>query len=174
MAHSTAIANEFIARAHRDNKPLTQMQVQKLVYISHGWNLAINGEPLTDDGIYAWDYGPVYPDLWDSLKVYGKRPVERKIKVRDYGFGILQPDAEEEVTARGLSEQSRAVIDKVYESYSDFKAFQLSALTHQSDTPWHKVFVQDGQKKGLISDQSIRQHFLALARNNPTHHPAAA
>ena len=162
----TVIANEFLTRAQRDKKPLTQMQVQKLVYIAHGWNLASNGEPLTHDPIHAWDYGPVYPDLWDSLKVYGKRPVERRIKIRDFGFGILMDNSEEEVQAEGLPEESLAVIDQVYESYSDFKAFQLSALTHQSDTPWHKVFVQDQLRRGPISDQLIKQHFLDLARNS--------
>ena len=66
-AWSAEIANEFIRRAAAEKRALTQMQLQKLVYIAHGWNLAINGEKLTHDDPQAWDYGPVYRDLWEAL-----------------------------------------------------------------------------------------------------------
>ncbi|MBL4556355.1 MAG: hypothetical protein JKP98_01510 [Rhodobacteraceae bacterium] len=46
-----AIANEFI-KLNGGN--MNQMKLQKLVYISHGWNLAINREHLVSGRIEAW------------------------------------------------------------------------------------------------------------------------
>lgn len=86
---SPAIANEFIRRARADGRSLTQMQLQKLVYIAHGWNLAVNGRPLTVDAPKAGDFGPVYTELWGALRHYGGDPVTRDIRNCDYAFGFF-------------------------------------------------------------------------------------
>ena len=63
MHSSLAIANEFIRRSLAAPEiELTQMKLQKLVYFAHGWNLvASDGDPLVEDEVQAWDYGPVFP-----------------------------------------------------------------------------------------------------------------
>lgn len=160
--HSTAIANEFLKRAKKEGHTLTQMQLQKLVYIAHGWNLAINGEPLTIDRPQAWDYGPVYSELWDALRHYGRSPVTEPIKIGDYVAGMFRENADEEARA-SLSKDEKELIDTVYETYGKFDAYQLSALTHQEGTPWDSVFSQ-GHRKGEIRDELIRKHFVDLGR----------
>jgi len=46
---SKAVANLLIDVAKGHGQKLDQMKLQKLVYISHGWNLAISGNPLISD-----------------------------------------------------------------------------------------------------------------------------
>jgi len=164
--HATAVANEFLDLAAKDGKSLTQMQLQKLVYIAHGWSLAINNEPLTADQPQAWDYGPVYPELWEALRKYGKSIVSDKIRIGDFGFGVFSENSDEYVTADLTGRQSE-LIRKVYEIYGGFHAFQLSAMTHQEGTPWHKVFIEKCHKRGLILNDSIKEHFVDLARKRP-------
>lgn len=65
---SPDIANEFIRRGLREGRAFDQMQLQKLVYIAHGWCLAFSGEPLTGDRPEAWDFGPVYRRLANALQ----------------------------------------------------------------------------------------------------------
>ncbi|MCF6305055.1 MAG: DUF4065 domain-containing protein [Rhodobacteraceae bacterium] len=161
--HSTAIANVFIKKAKAEGKLLTQMQLQKLVYIAHGWGLAINGEPLTSDAPCAWDYGPVYPELWQSLRGYGRSAVNKMIKYGDYDCNIFSDNADDIAVAE-LSQPESDLVDKIYELYGHFHAFQLSALTHQEGTPWYRVFVENNSKKGVITNNDIKDHFVELAQ----------
>lgn len=162
-AWSAEIANEFIRRAAEEGRALTQMQLQKLVYIAHGWNLAINGEKLTHDDPQAWDYGPVYRDLWEALKAYGRRPVTREIRKGEYLPEMLDDQIAALPARAQLDDDERAIIDSVYRNYGSFHAFKLSALTHEPDTPWTHVYADgDGRFRKITSDQ-IRQYFLDLA-----------
>jgi uncharacterized phage-associated protein len=159
---SPAIANEFIRRARADGRALTQMQLQKLVYIAHGWNLAINGQPLTCDSPEAWEYGPVYKELRRALRHYGRDVVTKDIKYDDYIPGVFEDDPEQDAEA-ALSQDERAVIDRVYRDYGKFHAFQLSALTHKRGTPWTTVYDEGAGKFDEIPPQMIRDHFVELA-----------
>ncbi len=53
------VANWFIERAAQEGEYLTQLKLQKLVYMAHGWNLALLGKPLISENIEAWKWGPV-------------------------------------------------------------------------------------------------------------------
>jgi len=164
---SAEIANEFIRRAMADRRPLTQMQLQKLVYIAHGWNLAINGEPLTVDSPQAWEYGPVYRDLYRSLSRYGRGAVTKEITVGEIPFGDFEGDAALEQPARAdLTPEECAIVDRVYRDYSKYHAYQLSALTHRDGTPWTHIYDGGNGKFSEIPNRMIQDHFIALARNN--------
>jgi uncharacterized phage-associated protein len=168
---SPAIANEFIRLAKADNAALTQMQLQKLVYIAHGWNLAINGSALTFDNPEAWDYGPVYKELRGALREYGRAPVKREIKNSDFAIGMFEENLEEEAKAN-LSEGERQVIYRVYRDYGKYHAFKLSALTHEPGTPWSKVYDDGVGKTQEIPANMIRDHFIELATKRRAGHHA--
>lgn len=162
-AWSAEIANEFIRRAAADERPLTQMQLQKLVYIAHGWNLAVNGEPLTHDAPQAWDYGPVYRDLWQALREFGRAAIPREIKTKEYMPGSFDTENADVPARAKLSQREIDVIDRVYQNYSGFHAFQLSALTHQEGTPWTQVYAGGNGKFDSIDADLIRDHFIGIA-----------
>ena len=162
---SPAIANEFVRLAAGEGRALTQMQLQKLVYIAHGWNLAINGEPLTVDEPEAWEYGPVYKELRRSLRSYGRDQVTREINNCEYVPGAFEDEPDRAALA-ALSDAERAVIARVYRDYGKFHAFQLSALTHRAGTPWTKVYAGGSGKFDGIPAHMIREHFVELARTN--------
>jgi len=160
---SPAIANEFIRLAEAEGKRLTQMQLQKLVYIAHGWNLAINGEPLTRDDPRAWDYGPVYPELRRALRSYGRSPVSREIANSEFVPGAFDDEPGNAAVA-DLTAAERSVIERVYRDYGKFHAFQLSALTHREGTPWSRIYRSGAGRFDDIPAGMIRDHFVDLAR----------
>lgn len=54
------VANCLLQRDFEDGRAtISPMKLQKLVYLLHGWNLAIAEEPAIDSQFLAWPYGPV-------------------------------------------------------------------------------------------------------------------
>lgn len=156
-----AVANKFIELAATKNRRFTQMQLQKLAYIAHGWSLAIYDEPMISEPSLAWDYGPVYADLREALRSYGSRDVDRLIKFGDYFAGYFQGDREQVVVGT-FTDQQDLLLSEVFRIYGEFEAFQLSALTHQDGTPWHRVYKEQNLRNGYIQNDLIKEHFLEL------------
>jgi uncharacterized phage-associated protein len=159
MAHSTlAIANEFLSRARRDGRPLTQMHLQKLVYLAHGWNLAVNGEPLIEDRFEAWEYGPVLRRLYDATRAYGARDIPSLLR---WGQDTPFPFDDGGIAEEPLTQAEINVIDEVWRLYGHFPAFKLSALTHAPDSPWSAAFAQGRNQQ--ISNTEISDYFVRLS-----------
>lgn len=163
---SMAIANEFLKRPDGVGT-LTQMQLQKLTYIAHGWNLALNDSRLVSDDLEAWDYGPVFPMLYNHAKYFGKLPIPRLIAERDddrVSFFIGNQAAHGSPYKAKLSPEESEVIDKVWDRYKNYSAFKLSDLTHKPGTPWYETYFGKG-KSAVIDDDLIQEHYLELAKS---------
>lgn len=100
------------------------MQVQKLVYIAHGFHLGLTDKPLIRNNIHAWQFGPVIPKLYKALQRFGNGEVSERLQADDK-----------------IDEGSFAykLIRKVWESYGTMTGLELSALTHRRDTPWYNT-----------------------------------
>lgn len=156
MAYSAAaVANAFIDLSRQDGKWLTNMHVQKLVYIAHGWCLALLNRPLVYESVQAWQWGPVIPRLYEELKKYGAGEVTESLPVEF--SGPVEP----------LS-QEMGIIRAVWKAYGKFSAMQLSAITHKAGTPWQQVW--STTTYGYIPDELIREHYLHL-KNERTGRP---
>lgn len=161
MTHSSmAIANEFLKRAQAEGRSLTHMHVQKLVYIAHGWHMAINNEPLVDEQFQAWDYGPVLPSLYRALKQYGSGTVPRLLRRGD-DTPFFYDDDGDTIISR-LNEPERSSIEQVWNEFKDFAAFQLSALTHKEGAPWKGAIDRYG-RNAPIANNAIQDYFTQLA-----------
>ena len=68
MYSAIAVANCFLDIADAQSRPITPLKIQKLVYIAHGWHLAIYEEPLIVELVEAWKWGPVIPLLYHEFK----------------------------------------------------------------------------------------------------------
>jgi uncharacterized phage-associated protein len=134
------------------------MQAQKLVYLSHGFNLALHDSPLVDDPVEAWEFGPVIRKLYDALKRYGKSHIVRVIYWGDDTPLTVQAHTEALVS---LSNTEAAVVQDVWDSYGQVPAFKLSALTHQDDTPWRMMY-REGRNT-IIPNDLIKKYFQQVS-----------
>ena len=64
---ATQAARMLVQMADPDRPPLTPERLQTLVFIAHGWHLAVHGEPLVGEDAEAWSEGPVFPKLRNAL-----------------------------------------------------------------------------------------------------------
>lgn len=158
-----AIANYFIRKAAEAGVPLTPMKLIKLVYIAHGWYLALAGKPLLREPIEAWKYGPVIESLYHAFKRYGNTSLP------------LSAATDAVITDNEHNDITR-LLDKVWEKYSRLTAAQLSTITHQPETPWSQVYNPNGLNI-IIPDDIIRKHYqdkLDAGRKRTAPAPAAS
>lgn len=146
-----AIANEFLRRRADQTWP-QQMLVQKLTYIAHGWNLAINGEPLSYVAPEAWDNGPVFREIWDNIKSFG---------YRGPNCTLIDPATGAEYRSNFTANEI-AVIDHVWNKHRFDTANKLSQMTHEPETPWWRAYFGRGRNAPLDTND-IHQHYYQLA-----------
>ena len=160
---STEIANEFLRQPGALGS-LTQMQIQKLVFIANGFSLALSDEPLVVDDFEAWDYGPVEPELRRHTVFYGGKPITRLLTPSDgdLSFFFRADDLAEPYRAN-LNNFERKIIENVYQRYGGLSAMQLSKLTHQPDTPWHRAYAEGRNRR--IRREDIADHYRCIVDN---------
>jgi uncharacterized phage-associated protein len=152
---SLAIANAFLELDEQSTvkvPAMTNMKIQKLVYIAHGFTLAMcDGLPLISSHVHAFQWGPVMPVLYDRLKKYGKNPVPKVLP--------LLP----EIATIDLNDPSSvetAIIHGVWDKYGKLRADELSNITHQPDTPWDITW--KATPFGVIPNDLIQSHYLGI------------
>ena len=169
-----AIANHFLELSGRDQNPLTPMQLLKLVYISHGWHLATTGEPLFDECVEAWKYGPVIPSLFHEFKRFGGSAITELAfvpvsKSSVEGYPELSFDSEAPFINK-KDEKTKQLLEWVWRSYGKKDGWELSRLTHLPDTPWSQAVeaMRRSAPAGVwtpaytIDNESIRKHYVDL------------
>ena len=160
MQTADAIANFFLDKAEACGRhDMTPMKLQKLVYFAQGWHLALRGEPLINERLQVWQYGPVIPSLYHEFKEFGSRPVTRR--AADLVFvpdGTVQKQEAELVDA---DQWLYDLLGRVWEVYGDYTPIQLSNLTHEPGTPWRTLYDQFNGKipPGLhLPDEMIKAY----------------
>ena len=147
--------------AAADGKAFSQIHLQELVYIAHGWCLAMSGQPLTGDRPEARDYGPEYRRLAEALVNCGDRPVPSEID--HTGLAWNAPNADHvDVDDLAFDEDERAVMVEVFRHYGPRPTAVLAELTRGDGTPWAEVFAKGSGRGRDISHQMIRDQFAKI------------
>ena len=126
------------------------MKLIKLVYIAHGWSLALLKRPLISETIQAWKYGPVIESLYHAFKNKGNSPIS--------------PDDFQSFSKADIDEKTVTLLAKVWEKYGGLTGIHLSTLTHQPGTPWYKIWEENGGKErkcAEIPDATIEEFYVS-------------
>lgn len=159
-----AIANCFLEKFGRQGG-IEHMKLQKLVYCSYGWWLAVRGLDqlrLTTEGPEIWKHGPVFDSLYHSLKVFGRKP-------------IIQPQSTNPFCAPECVDKddgdTLGLVDWIWSRYGHLSSFALSDMTHKPGTPWYRIAQENKFRVALntkIPDEYIFEEFTKLLNTAQT------
>ena len=154
MYDAVEVAWRMLISAKNKGIPLTNLKLQKLVYIAHGYFLGWKSEPLVKDPVEAWKYGPVIGSIYRQFK-----DGNSTIEVSDTS---MKTELDSDVDAN-------TTIDRVLDMYREFTAKELVDITHQKDTPWDRswnnTFSLINRGK-IIDNNDIKNHYRDVI-NNP-------
>lgn len=120
------VVQHFIDKKH----PIPNLLLIKMLYYLQADSLRLNGEPLFNEEIEKWGYGPVVPDVYSNFKSLGAAPIDSDISyvlILDNGsWGLINP------AYRTLAPQDTWMIDhlvdEIYDRFHDnpFKLVEFS------------------------------------------------
>jgi uncharacterized phage-associated protein len=120
MATALDVSRYFLCLVDPDAGDLiSNLKLQKLVYYSQGFHLAMYGKVLFDEDILAWEHGPVVESLYHIYKDYGANAIPLPEGFND----------------SVLTDTEKSLLKEVYEVYGQFSAWKLRNMTH-SERPW--------------------------------------
>lgn len=147
------VANFFLEKGEDESRAITPLKLLKLVYIAHGWSLALSGVRLFDDRVEAWQHGPVIPSLYHEFKHFGKAPIDERASSFDL-------DSFDQMTPQIPSSdgQTLKILEYVWNAYKGFSGWQLRNKTHASGTPWDQVY-EEQWRQIEIPDDLVEAHY---------------
>ncbi|UCA46162.1 Panacea domain-containing protein [Pseudochrobactrum sp. XF203] len=131
--------------AERSGWSLSNLELQKLIYLAHMFFLGRTGEPLVNGHFEAWDYGPVHPELYRVARIFGRNKVENIFH--------NTPDL-----PRGREQE---ILDEAYDNIGKVGAGRLVNATHRKDGAWERNYVP-GERHSLIPTQHIIEEYQGL------------
>ena len=126
----------------RSGWTLSNLTMQKIIYLAHMFHLGNNDEPLVHGLFEAWDYGPVHPELYKAVRMFGASEVE------SFAFNGVT-EMEECIGAQYLDSLTK----KFGESPS-----RLVAITHWEKGAWAKHYFP-GSRGERIPNEDIKDEY---------------
>ena len=127
---------------------LSNLEMQKLLYIAHMFHLGIQGNPLVHGNFEAWDLGPVHPVLYHKVKIFGARPVRNIFR--------SVPKLEEGTELDTLNNTVKELMN--------LDSAMLVNITHWPRGAWAKNYVP-GKRGTIIPDSHIKDEYECRRKN---------
>lgn len=122
MYPAIKIAKYVVAKCVRDASPISNLQLQKILYFVQREYVRQTGDPLFSDKIEAWQFGPVVKDVYYTYSVFGGSPI------RFVDESIF------------LDSQVTSIIDPIIEEKRALDPWTLVDLTHRPGGAWNQIF----------------------------------
>ena len=129
---------------NEDQKAVTQLQVQKIMYFFEAYYMVIKQtDKLYECNFNAWAFGPVAIPLYQNLKVFG----ESNITLTE----------EQKKLGESITNEKKEILDYIYKVFGNLSAMKLVELTHKEKSPWYNKWKENGEKVVFGKDSYINK-----------------
>lgn len=119
------IARYIVNKCVEDNRPVSNLQLQKILYYVQINFMRLLSEPAFDDEIEAWQYGPVVPEVYYEFADCGGTDIYRTYPSAQNLF---------------RNNNEKQIVDKVITLCLRLNPWELVERTHRPNTPWARVY----------------------------------
>ncbi len=137
-----SVANYFVQKSLEGDESLKPLKLMKLVYIAHGFMLAMLDRSVFNpkfDKVEAWKYGPVVPSVYHSFKSFRNQPIDKKTVIAksedSINFTFEEPML--------IDEEAIVVCNMVWKRYKEYPDGKLVDILHGAGTPWKRCYIPD-------------------------------
>lgn len=135
------VAQYLIRKCTLDGEPISNLQLQKILYYIQAYFLQQEYRAFFSDDIEAWTFGPVVRNVYMRYCGYGSTEI----------YETDEPDI-------SFSSKEMEVIDSIVEEKRKIKAWDLVNATHEPGKPWDKIYKDGIGDKEVIPKAVIAQY----------------
>ena len=150
------VANYALDRAAANSRAITNMSINKIIYFAHGWHLRTFSEPLVSSVPVAWQYGPVFRELYQEFRTYGSDPISGRARRMNFAKGV-----HEVAELTDAPEKSVKLLDQCVDVFGRLTAATLVSMSHVPGGPWDRAYNHTGRVNvGMeIPNDAIKDFF---------------
>ncbi len=130
---SIDIANMLI-EGYGNSLALTNLKLNKLVYVAQVESIRSGQGPLFEDRIEAWERGPVEPMAYHTFKGYGRSLINQP----------SEPAPQ--------SQRAREIVCRIASTYGKLSAFDLVTVSHRDGGAWKSVYEPGCDREITLQD----------------------
>lgn len=134
------IAKYILDTCINDQKPISNLQLQKILFFCQKRYYQRVGRYLFQDDFEAWQYGPVVPSVYRQYSLWGGTKItwtsEREI---------------------ALPAEVAEIIDPVVKEYRDYAPWALVERTHVEGSSWYVTYRNGAGDGAVIPKQLIAE-----------------
>lgn len=131
------VANFIINKCYEMHNPISNLQLQKILYFAWIGFYEITGRSLFGDIICAWQFGPVVPEVYYEYCAYGGRPINIKCET-------------------DIKSDDQSILSNIVDKYVDIPVYVLVNMTHRAGGAWDTIFSGGEGNRQVIPFELIK------------------
>lgn len=139
MYRALDVSKYIITKCTNEDKPISNMQLQKILYFIQLDYLKRFDKPVFSDEIEAWQFGPVVPNVYYYFSGFGSMTIP--LVFSDYN---ISPD-------------DKININKIVEVKRELFPWDMVKDTHKEGGPWDLIYKNGKGKRNIIPMDLIKE-----------------
>lgn len=138
MYKAMDLANYIVGKCIKDNVPITNLQLQRILYFVQK-DFLKRGSPAFSDEIEAWEFGPVVPNVYFYFCGFGAMPIS------------MSRDAVPNLST------DKNIIDNIVENKRSLTPWEITKETCKITGAWSKVYDNGKGRQHIIPVGLIKE-----------------